>query len=83
MAELERELGLALREQQVKLSSVGTPSSQVLARSRHHKTRFGVEDAAKLPVADQKSCKMLLDIAQFRVLRSGSGGRLRWWKREA
>ncbi|KAH9203169.1 hypothetical protein DL95DRAFT_399621 [Leptodontidium sp. 2 PMI_412] len=56
---------------------------QVLARSKRHRTRPRVENAPKLPVADQKSCKILLDMAQLRILRSGSCRRLRWWKGEA
>jgi hypothetical protein len=41
--------------------------------------RSRVENAPKLPIADQKSYKMLLDIAQLRALRSESSGRVRWW----
>jgi hypothetical protein len=53
---------------------------QVLAQPRHPRTRPRVENAAKPPVADQKSCKMLVDmVPQLRALRSGSSGRLRWY----
>jgi hypothetical protein len=41
--------------------------------------RSRLENALKLPAADQKNCKIFLDMAQFRALRSGSSGRLRWW----
>ena len=78
MAELDKELGLALEEQQVEPAHL---PPQVLARSKHHRTRPRVENTPKLPVADQKSCKILLDMAQLRVLRSGSNRRLRWWKK--
>ncbi|KAH8748319.1 hypothetical protein BGZ57DRAFT_150587 [Hyaloscypha finlandica] len=47
------------------------PGSKPLARSKRHRTRSRVENASKLPVADQKSCKMFLDMAQLRALRSG------------
>lgn len=74
MAELEKELALALEEQQVESSSAGTPTSQVLAWSRHHRTRSRVENTLKLPVADEKRCEMFLDMAQLRTLRGGSSG---------
>jgi hypothetical protein len=59
MAELEKELGLALGRQQVESSSAGTPTSQVLARPRHPRMRSRVENAAKPLVVDQKSCECL------------------------
>jgi hypothetical protein len=54
------------------LSVYHSPAPQppkVLARSRYHRTRSGVENAARPPVADQKSCEMLLDVVpQLRAL---------------
>jgi hypothetical protein len=80
MAEFEKELGLALGEQQVESSLTGTPTSQVLVWSRHHRTRSIVENAAKPLVADKKSCEMLLDVVpQLRTLSSGSSGRPTYW----
>ena len=52
----------------------------ILAQSKHHETKSRVKNAPELPVADQKSCKMLLDIVQLRAWGSGSSGRLRWRK---
>lgn len=50
-AELEKELGLALEKQQVESSLACTPPSQVLARSRNHRTISRVENAAEPPLA--------------------------------
>ncbi|KUJ07405.1 uncharacterized protein LY89DRAFT_678007 [Mollisia scopiformis] len=62
MAELEKELGLALGEQQVESSSARTPISPSPRRPRHHRTRSRVENAAKPLVVDQKSCEMIVDV---------------------
>jgi hypothetical protein len=44
------------------------------SKGSHHRTRPRVENAPKLPAADQKSCKMFLGMVQLRALRSGSSG---------
>jgi hypothetical protein len=80
MAELEKELGLALEEEQVKSLFTSDQPPQVLALSRHHRTKSRVGNVAKPLVADQKSCEILLDVvSQLRALSSRSSGRLRWW----
>lgn len=62
MAELEKQLGLALGEQQVESSSACTLTSPSPRRPRHHRTRSRLENAAKPLVVDQKSCEMLVDV---------------------
>jgi len=46
-------------------------------QSKDYRTKPIVVNALKLPVVDQKSCIMLLDMAQLRVLRGRSSRRLR------
>lgn len=67
MAELEKELGLALEEEQVKLPYTGTLASPSPCLVETAQARSRVKKAQKLLVADQKSCRMFLGMAQLKA----------------
>jgi hypothetical protein len=78
MAELEKELGLALGEQQLESLSARTPTSLSPLSAEAPQDKIQSRERSETTVVDQKSCEMLVDmVPQLRAL-SGSSGRLGW-----
>jgi hypothetical protein len=78
MAELEKELRLALEEQQVESSSAGTPTSQSPRLAEAPQDEIRSRERSETTGSRPEELRVLIDvILQLRAL-SGSSGRLGW-----